>query len=84
MNNDYSSAFQPDFSQQPAQGQQPSQANSYPALPNAYGLGQIQQPQQQAPIDAYAQQKQEQQAQMTANSSHGFNPWSLQGEANSR
>lgn len=88
MNNDYSAAFQPDFSQysQPAQGQQPSQASSYPALPNAYGLGQVQQQQQpvQQPVDAYAQQKQEAQMQMTANSSHGFNPWSLQGESNSR
>lgn len=89
MNNDYSGAFQPDFSQslqQPTQQQQtPQQASSYPALPNAYGLGQVQQPQQQQQQpDAYAQQKQQAEQQMMANSSHGFNPWSLTGESMAR
>lgn len=84
--NDYSQVFQPDLSQfmqapqQQAQGQFAPQANSYPALPNAYGLGQV----QQQPQDPYAQQKQQQQNQMMADSSRGFSPWSISGESNAR
>lgn len=80
MINDYSAAFQPDFSQymqapQQAPMQPAPQASTYPALPNAYGLGQV---------DAYAQQKQQAQQQMMADSSRGANPWSWQGESNAR
>lgn len=86
--NDYSSAFQPDMSQfmqpQQAQGQKPSQASSYPALPNAYGLGQVQQPQQQqAAQDPYAQKQQAQQ-QMISDSSKGAGPWDFVGVSNVR
>lgn len=83
--NDYSAAFQPDLSQymqapQQAPMQPAPQASTYPALPNAYGLGQVQQPAQ----DPYAQQKQQTQTQIVADSSRGFSPWSISGESNAR
>jgi len=82
--NDYSGAFQPDFSQsmQPQQAPQAPQApqgSQYPALPNAYGLGQVQQPQ------AQPQPMNKQGGQETMGSYlNGANPWDFQGASNIR